>query len=270
MGAVLEEITGVRLPTAAASGRGIAAATGRLGALVRVGVQRECARGAATPGTVLRLACSGHDDGVAVAMAVDGQEVGTVELVGSALRGLFLDGDGVAPASVAARLHYFYRRACLTASTTPGEFHAGGGVGTQGAGARRRPPSRGKLPGGQEGDRGARLAPRCRPKGARRARRPRATGRGDGCRCRDNCWWRGHGHGYLLLWIWLCTSRQRLDAARMTTARCGVGQAERRGVGWMLSRGAQGRESAGQETGRQPPAGRAGGGRGTCQVGLLD
>ena len=38
IGAVLEEVAGVRLPTAAASGRGIATATGRLGALVRVGV----------------------------------------------------------------------------------------------------------------------------------------------------------------------------------------------------------------------------------------
>ena len=61
MDAALEEETAARLATAAASGRGIAAATGRLGLLVRVGVKWKCKGRAATPGTTLRLACSGHD-----------------------------------------------------------------------------------------------------------------------------------------------------------------------------------------------------------------
>ena len=54
--------------------------------------------------TMLRLACSNGD--AAVAVAVDGQEVGTAKLVGPPLCGLFLDEDGIAAtlrASLAAR-----------------------------------------------------------------------------------------------------------------------------------------------------------------------
>ena len=56
MSAALEEGAGTRRPTATAAGCGIAAAAGRLGALVRVSVEWECAGGVGAPGTTLRLA----------------------------------------------------------------------------------------------------------------------------------------------------------------------------------------------------------------------
>ena len=128
MGAALEEGTAARLTTT--DGDGGAAAAGRLGALVSDGVGRECAGGAAVPGTTLRFACgggAGTGDG-AVAVAVDGRAAGTVDDassvgagVGPALRGLFLDGDGVAPtlrASVAARCCGRRRDGDATSTTT--------------------------------------------------------------------------------------------------------------------------------------------------------
>ena len=86
---------GARLPMAANGGGGIAAAAGRLGALVCGGVERQCAGGAATPGSTLQLACSGRDRGAAVAVAVDGREVGTSSWWGRRCAGSSWTGMGL-------------------------------------------------------------------------------------------------------------------------------------------------------------------------------
>ena len=88
--------------------------------------------GAATPGTTLRLAF--RDGGVAV--VVGGREIGIANSEGLPLRGLFFDGEGVAPtlrASVAARCRGCLRhcrdsRCCADAcaAAVPGRQHQAG------------------------------------------------------------------------------------------------------------------------------------------------